>query len=99
MKKFLLIMLAVIFCLSLIACGANIESRIESAVNQEATWRVRVATGNVPTDFTYSIEGTDENEYKVTGSFTIGSKRTSYAALAEYDSEDDVVDVYYFDWD
>ena len=99
MKKIIAVILLIALCLSLIACGgSDIEGRIIPTLHGEITWRVRSDAGVNPDNITFQVEETSENEYKVTGNFTISSKQATYSVKVKHDTETDKLSISGFDW-
>ena len=96
MKKSLVIILVIMLCISLIACGGpSIEGQITSWLHGSITWRVRDDVGVNPDDITFSVQETGENTYTVTGTFTVNDKPATYTVKCEYDEVGELIS---FNW-
>ena len=102
MKKFLCLLLAMVMCLSLVACGgseksnvSSVEDKVRNAVkaNIQAELLVNYDTVGVP-EITCYIDEVGDNVYEVTGKVTVKDKygdsyTGKYDANVEYDPATD----------
>ena len=105
MKKLFAIILSMLLCLSLCACGSNggdtesVEDKVRDAVESQINVDImlRYDTTGVPSITTY-IDEIGENEFEVTGKVTVRDKygdtyTGNYDAVVEYDPATDDCDV------
>lgn len=107
MKKFLSLLLALVMCISLVACGGesssentteSVESKVERSVksNIEVDIMFSYDTVGVP-NITYYIDEVSENNFEVSGKVTVKDKygdsySGKYDATVKYNPETDKCD-------
>lgn len=105
MKKILAILMALVMCVSLSACGSSkepeetVDEKVISAVKSDITAEIILFydTVGVPS-ITCFVDEISENEFEVTGKVTVKDKygdtyTGKYDAVVEYDPSTDECDV------
>lgn len=110
MKKLFALILAMVLCFSLCACGGNgdtesVEDKVKHAVKNTLWSKIQLSSDSqwiAVTNVTYNINKKAENKFEVTGKVSISNKdgntyTGNYKASVEYDSSSDKCYAHYTD--
>lgn len=104
MKKFFAVILTVLLCLSLCACGESggktksVEEKVKDTVQSRIEVDIMLQYGITSPSITYYINQIGENTFEVTGKVNVRDKygdvyTGNYSAVVDYDLVTDKCDV------